>query len=393
MNFYRDNKPVKLTLKSDRRRTIKQGFPWIYAGELEELPTAESGSLAFLRTRAGEILASGFYCPNSPLSFRVLAVAPSRITQDSVAERINQAIEFRNLHFDQLTTGYRLINGEGDLLPGLIIDRYNDIFVIQFDGSASSKFWNLDKIAAHLKGKFNVAAIYYKPQARTKDTARLVYGDCDLSSVEFLENGITFIANLTAGQKTGFFFDQRQNRKLVESLSAKKSVLNLFSYTGGFSVYAGKGGAVKVCSVDSSPGASELCKKNWAVAKLKVDHEVLVMDVFEFLAHHPPTKWDIVIVDPPSFAHASSQTENAAKSYEKLLGAALNVTNAGGLFAASSCSSQIGHDEFLSICQRSFQAQKRRAYVLGLYGQPCDHPYPLACSELRYLKFFLFKVD
>jgi 23S rRNA (cytosine1962-C5)-methyltransferase len=205
-----------------------------------------------------------------------------------------------------------------------------------------------------------------------------------------------FEVNLLHGQKTAFFLDQRDNRLRIRSWAKERTVLNLFGYTGGFSVYAGAGGAREVTTVDSADAAIKTSNRNWKKNGFEESrHHGITADAFEFLEEAKKEKkyWDLVIVDPPSFAPGKHHIEKAKGAYLSVLVSALQVTSSHGIFAASSCSSHISPALFLEICEEAVSKAKRRATVLGIYGQPEDHPFPLACTELQYLKFVLLCIE
>jgi 23S rRNA (cytosine1962-C5)-methyltransferase len=221
-------------------------------------------------------------------------------------------------------------------------------------------------------------------------------GDLREPNVQFTENGLRFRANLIDGQKSGFFFDQRDNRNRIRALSSGRRMLNLFGYTGGFSVYAGAGGAEHVTTVDLAKPAIEDAEANWALNGLQPQKHVgVAADVFKFLEQANAAKdhWDLIVVDPPSFAKSSKHIDAAQESYSSLFTSALRVLDSGGIIALSSCSSHISTELFLEICGTSLSKARRRGTILGIYGQPEDHPFPFVCKELQYLKFVLLKVS
>lgn len=210
------------------------------------------------------------------------------------------------------------------------------------------------------------------------------------------ENSILFSIDIINSAKTGLFLDQRDSREFISKFSKHKSLLNLFGYTGGFSLAAGAHGANEVWTVDISTQAISASKKNWAINNLDPQiHKAIDQDAFEFLEEAKKSKklWDIVVADPPSFAPSEQSVANAQNAYLRLFTESIKVTASGGLFAASSCSAHIGHQQFLEIVQKAVSNAKRRAVVLELKGQPFDHPFPLACQELRYLKFYALQIE
>ncbi|MEO6434964.1 MAG: class I SAM-dependent rRNA methyltransferase [Tepidisphaeraceae bacterium] len=389
------HKPVRLKLIRDRTRTLKQGYPWIYRDWLEELPPAPAGSRAMVRDKDGSLLAFGMYDPTGPLAVRVCALERERLDDELILSRLEAALTLRQSLFDERTTGFRLLNGEGDGLPGLTCDLYDKHAVLKLDGDAPAAFWNVETLADWLMERLAVTDVFLKFRSDATSRGRAVRGTMPAEPIRFLENGKHFQADLVQGQKTGFFFDQRDNRARIGELAKGRSVLNLFAYTGGFSVYAGCNGATEVTSVDLAKPAMEEAQRNWRLNGLAdALHHISASDVFEFLEEAKAAKrsWDLIIVDPPSFAPAERHVAKALASYQALFTSALHVLTPGGIVALSSCSSHVSPQEFAEVTELATSKARRRATVLGVYGQPADHPFPLVCRELQYLKFLLLQV-
>jgi 23S rRNA (cytosine1962-C5)-methyltransferase len=391
--------PVKLRLARDLTRAVKRGNPWIFADALRERPPARPGAVAvLLDNKKGRELAYGFYDPHSPLAFRACAVDPAQPPDDAwAAARFDRALALRRRLFNPTyTTGFRLFNGEGDGLPGLVCDVYGDTAVLQLDGAGPTGFWNAAGIARRLAQKLPVTRVYLRAQARTNSPGQALVGLLPELPAAFLENGLHFSADVVNGQKTGFFLDQRDNRRLMGELAAGSRVLNLFGYTGGFSVYAGQGGAQHVTTVDLAAPALEAAHAHWQLNHLAPGgHHAVQADAFQFLEQAARQKeaWEMVVVDPPSFAPNKQSVPKAVTAYRGLIAAAAGVTTPNGLLAAASCSSHIRADAFLQLCEEAVSQARRRATLLGLFDQPPDHPTPLALPEFRYLKFVLMQVD
>jgi 23S rRNA (cytosine1962-C5)-methyltransferase len=391
------HEPVRLKLARERTRVLKQGYPWVYRDWLKDLPPAPPGSRAMVRDKDGALLAFGMYDPTGPLAVRVCALEREQLNDDLIRAKLEAALGLRGALFDgETTNGFRLLNGEGDGLPGLTCDVYGpDHAVLKLDGDAPAGFWNVDAVADWLGERLGVANVFLKFRADATSRGRAVRGRVPSEPVQFRENGKAFQANLVDGQKTGFFFDQRDNRARIGELAQGRSVLNLFAYTGGFSVYAGASGAGDVTSVDLAKPAVEDARHNWLLNDLPPDrHHAVAADAFQFLedARAANRTWDLVIVDPPSFAPAARHVEKALASYQTLFASALQVLSAGGIAALSSCSSHVSTQMFLELTEAAVSKARRRATVLGVYGQPADHPFPLVCRELQYLKFLLLQV-
>jgi len=365
---------LKIRLKKDLKRQIKKGHPWIFKDTL--FPVEEKKTqLAKIYSNKNEFLCWGFYDPYSAISVRVLGFESTPPNNKFVESKIKQAFSLRK-YFHPHTNCFRLLNGEGDLLPGLVCDIYDKTAVIQYDGRGPEEFWKtfpLDQFFKNYGFK-----LFEKPRGKVFEKSKIQI---------VKENNILFKVDLSKGQKTGFFLDQRNNRFHVSQFTKEKEVANLFSYTGGFSIYAGIGGAKSVVSVDISKNAIKMCGENWALNKLEIDrHRGVVQDVFEFLNQYE-NKFDVVIVDPPSMARSKNQKEMAIKKYIKLFTESSKLVKSRGHLFVSSCSSHIPFADFLDIATQSMTNSRKRAQILSVSGQGSDHPYPHICPELRYLKF------
>lgn len=389
--------PVQLRLARDLTRSIKRGHPWVFAEALRQLPPATPGAHALLLdNKKGREIARGFYDPHSPLTFRVCTTTPGQSLDDIWARNnLERALVLRRTLFDEYTTGFRLFNGEGDGLPGLVGDVYGDMAVLQLDGAGPGGFWDGPGIARWMAEALSLHSVFERSRTEGKSSGRFLLGQAPTTPIVFLENGVRFTVDVVRGQKTGFFLDQRDNRRKVRDLAAGRRVLNVFGYTGGFSVYAGLGGARHVTTVDLAGPALETAQLNWQLNQLPpTGHEVVAADAFEFLAKSAREQkaWDLVIVDPPSFASSQAAVPKAMAAYQKLIGAAAAVTTPDGLLAAASCSSHVGLEAFLKAGEEGISLARRTATLLHLGGQPADHPTPLALPEFRYLKFVLMRV-
>eukprot|EP00775_Hariotina_reticulata_P004315 gene4315-4568_t len=333
--------------------------------------------------------ATGFYDPKSQLVFRALAVKERRLDDTLIQARLTRALTLRRrLFHKQETTGYRLLNGEGDLLPGLVCDIYQDTAVVKLDGDGPSGFYDVAGIAAWLQQELHLTCVFLKNRSGSDSRGRVLLGSLPRAPVQFTENGVKFSADVVQGQKTGFFLDQRDNRKRMQPFQSGARVLNLFGYTGGFSVYAGLAGATAVTTVDVAEAALTAADVNWQLNSLAPHrHTGVAMDCFDFLDSAASSKesWDVVIVDPPSFAPNKAAVVRAQASYERLFQKAASVTSSNGVLALASCSSHIGFPQFHQICEVAISKARRTAAILGVHGQPADHPYPAACPELRKL--------
>ena len=388
--------PVTLRLARDLVRTLKRGNPWVFADALRARPDAPPGTQAvLLDNKRGRAVARGFYDPTSPLAFRACDVENGVMLDDAWAEqRFENAWVLRRSLFSPGTTGFRLFNGEGDGVPGLVVDVFGHTAVLKLDGPGARGFWNAEGIAEWLAVKLSLRCVVERFRDR-EESARTVFGTQPEGPVPFLEHGLRFTADVLHGQKTGFFLDQRDNRSLVRTLAAEKAVLDLFGYTGGFSVAAGCGGAKHVTTVDSASPALEAALEHWRLNGLAAERlRIVEGDAFEFLnqAARDQERWDLVIIDPPSMAPSQAALLKALAAYQSLVAGGAAVTASQGILAMASCSSHVDQNSFLKVCEEGVSQARRRATLLHLGGLPPDHPTPLALSEFRYLKFAVLRI-
>ncbi|MBN2499812.1 MAG: class I SAM-dependent rRNA methyltransferase [Anaerolineales bacterium] len=387
--------PLKLQLRRDLVRTIKRGHAWVYADALRHTPNAAPGTPAILLdNRGGREIARGYYDPRGPIAFRICTTRRGETLNDTwVQKRMLAALALRRALFDPNTTGYRLFNGEGDGLPGLVCDIYGDHAALSLDGEAPEGFWNTAGIGDWLAEQLGLTCVY--AQSR-QNQGKVLVGELPQVAIPFLENGMRFTADIVQGQKTGFFLDQRDNRARIREIANEKRVLNVFGYTGGFSVAAGLGSAPHVTTVDLAEPAIQVASEHWRMNSLADEkHTALAADAFEYLADAAKQNrsWDLVILDPPSFAPSEQTVPGAINAYQKLIAAGAKVTQAGGILAAASCSSHVDLTTFLAVCEEGISQARRAARTLGVFGQPADHPAPLVMPEFRYLKFILLQLD
>lgn len=397
MKYFNLEKTHKLRLTRDLTRHIKRGNPWIFADAVDKVKAPE-GSYALLLSHKGEVLAHGIYSPSINLAFRVLTLGDTKLNDGEVVTRLRRAVSNKRHLLSLENRCLRVLNGEGDELPGVVADYYAGVLVLKLDGPAAEAFWNKEALAAWFmeQKELPVQCVYLKRKNREEEKGEILAGECDhLQDWEFLEHSVKFRTNIIDAAKTGFFLDQRENRNFIRSVAHGKSLLNLFGYTGGFSVYAGLGGATKVTTVDIAPNAIKASELNWQINHLPFEnHEAICADAFAWVLEAQKEKrlWDIVITDPPSFAPNQKSVQAARVAYTKVFADSLRLVNDGGFFAASSCSGHITFEEFLEIVQEALSKARRRGKVLRIAGQPEDHPFPMALPEMRYLKFVYLQV-
>jgi 23S rRNA (cytosine1962-C5)-methyltransferase len=397
MKYFTFDKAQRLKLTRDLVKHIKRGNPWVFSDAIDKVKVAE-GSYGILASHKNEVIAHGFYSPSINLAFRVLVIGDKKFSDNEVVIRMARAIKNKKHLLTLENKCFRVFNGEGDDLPGLVADYYAGVVVLKLDGTAAEAFWVKEQIANYFmeQSVIPVKCVYYKRKNNEEDKGQILAGECNnLEDLEFLENGVKFRTNIIDAAKTGFFLDQRENRNFIRTVSKDKTLLNLFGYTGGFSVYAGLGGASKVTTVDIAAKAIKASEVNWEINLLASEmHEAICVDAFDFVkeAVEQKKQWDIVIADPPSFAPNHKSVETAKDAYIKIFADSLKLVKDNGFFAASSCSGHISTEMFLDLVQEALSASKRRGKVLLVKGQPEDHPYPLALPEMRYLKFVYLQV-
>jgi 23S rRNA (cytosine1962-C5)-methyltransferase len=389
---------LAIRLHAGAERAVRRGHPWVFAeGISQQRHEAAAGDLAVIFDRHNRFLAIGLYDPTSPIRIRVLHHGePAQIDPMWFAGRIRAAWEQRSKLLQQATTGFRVVHGENDGLPGLVVDRYGDSMVVKLYSAAwlphlTSVLAGLDDIDQPKRVVLRLSRAVQRAEGAAFHDGQVLAGAPLTGPVLFRENGLTFEADLVRGQKTGFFLDQRDNRARVQQHAAGRNVLNVFAYTGGFSVYAARGGARSVTSVDVSAPALVAAERNFAhnradPAVAAAEHRTVAGDAFEVLRDMAARRerYDLVILDPPSFAKAQAEVERALASYARTVRLGLDVLSDGGLLVAASCSSRIGADDFRSVVEETAHEARRSIRALEQTGHPLDHP--IGFPEGAYLK-------
>lgn len=379
----------KIVLKPQKEIIIKKQHRWIFSGAILKWPeNFENGSICQVISNEGFHLGYGYFNKNQSLSGRMLSFS-EKDPLKTIEESLNSAIKLREKFFENTDTdAYRLVHGEADGLPGLIIDKYANVFVIQISTLGMEKLKNF--IVDILK-KFFPKSIIEKSDSTSRkienlnEEKKVLWGE-NLDKVIFYEDGIKYYSYFKEGQKTGFFLDQRNIRKTLKEISKNKTILNCFSYTNGFSIAALSGGCNEITSVDSSSIAI-----NWSKEILKennykeTDIDFVCEDVFTFFEKNKK-KFDIVIVDPPAFAKSQKDISNALKAYEKLNSSAMNALNDNGLLITCSCSYFIDKESWLKVLQRAAIKNNYSITLLFENYLSIDHPLNLCHIETQYLK-------
>ena len=396
---------IKITLKKGRDESLRRFHPWVFSGAIAEVHgNPAEGDVVAVHASDGSFLAYGHYQVGS-IAVRVLSFDESAVRADFWETMLARALQVRvscGLHGNAHTNCYRLVHGEGDNLPGLIIDYYDGVCVMQ--AHSAGMFRAKKQISEALQKVYGSAlkAVYDKSSGTAPFKAGLELIDGYLYRCEgfsddeqvVLENGHKFLVNWTEGQKTGFFLDQRENRALVGSLARGRNVLNLFCYTGGFSIYALASGAAHVDSVDSSKKAMMMVDRNVALNGFDPSlHTSLCCDAIDYLRDVPEGKYDLMIVDPPAFAKHRGSLKNALRAYQRLNAAAISKVAPGGFVFTYSCS-QVVDKEAFALAVFSAAAQCGRSVrILDRLNQPCDHSVNIYHPEGEYLKGLLLYVE
>lgn len=394
---------IKLILKKGRDESLLRYHPWVFSGAIAQIQgNPKEGDLVAVHDCEGRYLACGHYQIGS-IAVRVLSFTADPLAPDFWTVCIARAkAERAAIGLPSASTNcFRLVHGEGDGLPGLIIDWYDGVCVMQ--AHSVGMFRARSRIAEALKEVFGdeLKAVYDKSSGTAPFKAGLELIDgylykapgFDSSSLTVLENGHRFEVNWVEGQKTGFFLDQRDNRFLVGKLAASRKVLNLFCYTGGFSVYALDGGATLVDSVDSSARAMALVEKNVALTGKADKHCGLCQDAIEYLGAVPEGKYDMIIVDPPAFAKHRGVLKNALRAYQRLNAAAISKVAPGGLVFTFSCSQVVDKIAFAELVFSAAAQTGRSVRIIDRLCQGGDHPVSIYHPEGEYLKGLLLYVE
>jgi 23S rRNA (cytosine1962-C5)-methyltransferase len=396
---------LRLRVSATAESIIRSGHPWLFAESIQEQNRdGKLGELAVVYDRQDCFLAVGLFDPGSPIRLRVLhAGKPATINDAWWAGRLNQAIERRQGLFDAQTTGHRWINGESDRWPGLVLDRYETTLVLKLYTAA----WlpRLDEIARLLAERLRPERIILRlsrniQQVATEHFAKrdgeVLKGAPPTEPVIFLESGLRFEADVLQGQKTGFFLDQRQNRCEVAALAAGRDVLNAFSFSGGFSLYAARGGARSVTDLDLSRHALSAASRNFALnqsvpAVAPCAHELIQADAFDWLAGNPHRRFGLVVLDPPSLAKRELERSGAIRAYERLAVSGIGHLSPGGVLVACSCSAHVTADEFFGAVRRAAGKSRRKCAELRTTHHAADHP--VTFKEAEYLKAIYLRSD
>jgi 23S rRNA (cytosine1962-C5)-methyltransferase len=387
----------QIFLKKGREAPVLRGHPWIFSGAIEKSEgDTERAGITDVFDHHKRWIARGVCSPKSQIRVRVLTWKDDAIDDDFFRRRISQALTLRENYLSATTNAYRLVNGEGDLLPGLIVDRYGGFLVCQFftDGIDALKGTIVKCLCEVIapQGIFEKSEGRVRAEEGLEPAVGVLAGEVPPEVIAIEENSFKFVIDVRQGQKTGFFLDQRDNRAFLSSIARGQRLLNCFSYSGAFSVYAYGGGAEEVVSLDSSRSALELARQNLELNGLPADKQTLVKaDAFSYLKQATST-FDIVVLDPPSLAHKRSDVTAAAGGYKFLNLHAFRIIKPGGLLLTFSCSQHLSLDLFQKVVFGAAVDAQRKVTIIKRLGASIDHPVSLHHPEGEYLKGLLLRV-
>ena len=390
----------RLLLKRGKEESLRRFHPWVFSGAVQQMDEGiEEGEVVRVVTSSGDFIAVGHYQIGS-IAVRVLSFRDVEIDGEFWYSRLKSALEMRRsigIADNPQNNTYRLVHGEGDLLPGLVIDVYGKTAVMQAHsvGMHVSRVQIAEQLMEVMEGR--IENIYYKSETTLPYKADLgqengfIFGGSDDNTA--IENGLMFYVDWLRGQKTGFFVDQRDNRSLLEKFARNKTVLNMFCYTGGFSFYAMRGGAELVHSVDSSAKAIELTNRNVALNfPGDMRHQAFCEDAFKYL-EEAGGNYDLIILDPPAFAKHRGALHNALKGYIRLNNKALQKIQPGGILFTFSCSQVVTKEHFRNAVFTAAAQAGRKVRILHQLHQPADHPINIFHPEGEYLKGLVLYVE
>lgn len=388
---------LRVFLKKGRERPVLQGHPWIFSGAIERAEgDSEASTVVDVLDSEGRWLARGLHNPRSQIRVRLLTWTQEPLDQSFFTRRIAHAAALRARYLSPVTNAYRLVNGEGDFLPGLVVDRYAGFLICQFLTAGMDSLKGI--VVESLSKVFPAETIYERSEGSVREEEGLspavgvVQGEEPPARIEIEENGAKFLVDVKAGQKTGFFLDQREHRLLLSSLARDKVILNCFAYTGGFTLLALKGGAREVVSVESSRPALELAEQSLHLNGLSSPEARWVKaDAFSYLKVCR-AEFDIVVLDPPSLAPRRADVEAAAGGYKFLNLHALRILKPAGLLLTFCCSQHVTSDLFQKIVFGAAVDARRKVQVIKRLGHAIDHPVSLHHPEGEYLKGLLLRV-
>ena len=387
----------QVRLKPGKDKPIRNHHHWIFSGAVAELPAFADGECLEVCSANGEKLGWAYFNRKTTITGRMVSF-DNTLPKEAICCHLSKAIDLRRSLFEgQQTNAYRLVNGEGDLLPGLVVDRYNDVLVMQIStlGMQQQRAMIVDWLVKNLAPKsiYEKSLLPSRKEEGLQDEQGSLFGDIPTGSVEVTENGLRFLVSILHGQKTGFFLDHREMRDQIRSLSNGKRVLNCFAYTGGFSIYAAAGGAAVVDSVDISAAAMQMAERNMQINGFSSSsNRFFAEDVFVFL-REKSLDYDIVILDPPAFAKRQKDVMSACRGYKDINRLAMEKMPAGSILLTSSCSYHVNEELFQKVIFQAAVEAKRTVKIIGRHRMAADHPINICHPESDYLKSLLLFIQ
>ena len=391
-----------VTLKKGEGRLLKSGGPWIFDNEIETVTgDFENGGLVIVRDFDGYPLGRGFYNRNSRIRVRIMTRNHEQeIDEEFLRARVRAAWEYRKRTVD--TASCRLIFGEADFLPGLVVDKFSDVLVVQ---SLALGIDRMKEVIVRLlketlaEDGIAIRGVYERSDARVRrqegmELVKGFLGEAFETDVEIEENGVKYIVDVKEGQKTGFFLDQKYNRLAIQRLCRDARVLDCFTHTGSFALNAGRGGAAEVLGVDASELGVRQAEENARLNGMEDRVKFLCADVFELLPEleREGEKYDVIILDPPAFTKSRNSVKNAVKGYREINRRAMQLLKDGGYLATCSCSHFMSYELFTQTIRQAAAGVHRRLRQVEYRTQAPDHPILWAADESYYLKFYIFQV-
>jgi 23S rRNA (cytosine1962-C5)-methyltransferase len=398
-------KPLRIHITAAAEKQLRSGHPWLFAGSIrEQNREGKAGEISAIYDRQDRFLGLGLFDPYSPIRVRLLHIGHTQaLDEEWWRARLEMALELRGPLLEPGTTGYRWIHGESDGWPGLVLDRYDSTLVLKLYTVAwlprlkeltSLIVQRLSPDRLVLRLSRNISS-FAQEQFQRKD-GDILHGTAPEKPVIFLESGLRFEANVLQGQKTGFFLDQRENRRQVQERAQGRDVLNAFSFSGAFSVYAARGGARSVTDLDISSHALASAKHNFELNRSEplvgsCAQKTIQADAFEWLNGKPGQTYGLIVLDPPSLARRQTERAGALRAYYKLVLAALKHVRRPGILFACSCSAHVPADEFFKMVRQAASDSKEVFSVLGTARHPLDHPATF--KEAEYLKAIYLSLE
>jgi 23S rRNA (cytosine1962-C5)-methyltransferase len=383
----------RIVLKPGREGPVRAGHPWIFSGAIASgLDGAEEGEPVRVVSARGTFVAAGYCHPRTSIAVRVLTWDDEPIAAALIGRRLDEALALRQTMLSPELRAYRVVNGEGDRLPGVVVDRYEDFLVMQLLTAGAARLRS--ELVAALIERFSPRGIFERSEGGVRNEEGIggargvVWGEEPPPRLVIEEAGARFLVDVLHGQKTGFFLDQRASRARVRQLASGRRVLNAFAYTGAFAIVAALGGANEIVSVDTSRPALALAEEAWAENRLPAVGRFVVADVFDFL-RAGAERWDLIVLDPPPFVRRRRDLQPGLRGYKDLNLQALRRLAPGGWLLTCSCSQHLSRATFREVVAAAAADAGRPAVVVEETGHPPDHPVALAHSEGEYLKVLL----